>query len=138
MLLVVDANELFAAIIARGKTLNLFFDERLELISPEFILDEFWKHKLEIEQKSGLNEDDLFSFLLLLMPKIRFLRAIKYKEFLAEAGEISPDPNDVEYFALALKFNCSVWSEDKGLKRQSRIKVLPTKELVEVLSEKEE
>jgi len=44
MLPVVDANELFAAVIARGKALNLFFDGRLELVSPRFILDEFREH----------------------------------------------------------------------------------------------
>jgi predicted nucleic acid-binding protein len=133
MLLAVDANELLAAIIARGKTLGLFFDGRLELVSPKFILDEFREHKHEVMEKTGLNESDVSSYLLLLSPKIRFFETGDFEEFLQEARRISPDPNDVEYFALALKLNCPIWSEDKELKRQSKVNVLSTGELIELI-----
>jgi len=133
MLLVVDANELFAAIIAKGKTLNIFFDSRLEFVSPKFILNEFTKHKPEIIRKSGLNEGDLSSFLLLLIPKIKLFNTEEFNKFLKEAMEICPDPNDVEYFALALKLNCAVWSEDKALKKQSLVNVLNTGDLLKLL-----
>src|SRR3989344_7676674 len=123
MLIVVDANELFSAIIAKGKTLNLFFDRRLERVSPKFILGEFREHKSEIMEKSGLNEEDLSSFLILLTPKIEFFKTEDFVKFLDEAKEISPDPDDAEYFALALKLNCPIWSEDKEFKRQSRVKI---------------
>ena len=136
MLLVVDANELFAAIIASGRTLNLFFNSGLELVSPVFILDEFREHKAEIMEKSGLNNDDLLSFLLLLKPKIKFFNMEESKEFVSSAKEISPDPNDVEYFALALKLNCVIWSEDKKLKKQSLVKVLNADEVLALLRSK--
>lgn len=70
MLLVADANELFAAIIGRGKRLNLFFDSKLELVSPEFILNEFIEHKDEIVGKSKLSENEALSLLILIRPKI--------------------------------------------------------------------
>ena len=133
MLLVVDANELFSAIIAKGKTLNLFFDRRLERVSPKFILGEFREHKSEIMEKSGLNEEDISSFLILLTPKIEFFKTEDFVEFLEEAKEISPDPDDAEYFALALKLNCPIWSEDKGFKKQSRVKIYSTSELLKQL-----
>ncbi len=41
-----------------------------------------------------------------------------------------PDENDIIYFALALKLKCCIWSNDKALKRQDRIMVLSTKELL--------
>ena len=50
MLLVLDANELFSAMIAKSETLNLFFDGKLTLVSPEFILEEFKEHKSEIKR----------------------------------------------------------------------------------------
>lgn len=59
-------------------------------------------HRPEIVEKSGLSEDEISSFLLLLSPKIKFLKTEEFKEFLPEARRISPDLNDVEYFALAL------------------------------------
>jgi len=133
MLLVVDANELFAALIARGKTLNLFFDSRLELVSPAFILKEFRKHRPEIVEKSKLEESDVFSFLLLLKPKIKFFETGEFGEFLREAREISPDPRDAEYFALALKLHCPIWSEDSALKKQSSVSVFNTGELLKLL-----
>ena len=133
MLLVVDGNELFSAIIAKGKTLNLFFDRRLGRVSPKFILKEFREHKSEIMKKSGLNEKDIFSFLILLTPKIEFFKTEDFNEFLKEAEEISPDPDDAEYFALALKLNCAIWSEDKEFKRQSRVKIYSTSDLLKEL-----
>ena len=130
MLLVIDANELFAAMIARGITLNLFFDRKLDLVSPRFILEEYKEHKEDIVNRSGLSEEEALSFLLLLTPKIKFFEKEEFKDFLKEAEEISPDSNDVEYFALALKLNCPIWSEDKALKSQSKVKVYSTSELL--------
>lgn len=40
---------------------------------------------------------------------------------------------DSEYFALALKLNCAIWSNDKRLKQQDKIKVYSTEDLVKVL-----
>ena len=133
MLLVVDANELFSALIGKGRRLRLFFDSRLELISPEFILSEFEEHLDEISRKSGLAEDETLAFLILLLPSIKLIKFDEYKEFLPRAKEIAPDVDDVEYFALALKFNCPIWSEDLKLKKQSVVRVLTTAELLREL-----
>jgi len=38
------------------------------------------------------------------------------KTFIKKAEQISPDPDDVLYFATALKLNCGIWSNDKELK----------------------
>ena len=48
--------------------------------------------------------------------KITFVSAEELKGKLHEADSISPDPDDVVYFALALKLNCVIWSNDKGLR----------------------
>lgn len=53
---------------------------------------------------------------------IKFVPLSEYKEYLSKAKEISPDPNDVDIFALALKLNCPIWSNDKELKKQNVIK----------------
>ena len=47
--------------------------------------------------------------------------------------KISPDINDTEYFALALKLKCSIWSNDKKLKKQNKVKVYSTEEIVRVI-----
>jgi predicted nucleic acid-binding protein len=50
-----------------------------------------------------------------------------------KARRISPDPDDVQYFALALKLDASIWSNDKNLKNQNIVKVFSTDELVKIL-----
>ncbi len=70
MLLVVDANILFSAIIARSKTCDLMFSERLQLIAPEFLFIELEEHKDEIIAKSSLSEDDFNEFVNLLKERI--------------------------------------------------------------------
>jgi predicted nucleic acid-binding protein len=70
----------------------------------------------------------------LLKVVVKFIKEEEYSEFLSEARKVSPDPNDSDFFALALKLNCPIWSEDKRLKKQSRVKVLSTRELMELQS----
>lgn len=45
-----------------------------------------------------------------------------------------PDKDDVDFVALALKLNLPLWSNDSRLKEQSLVKVLSTRELVEILA----
>ena len=133
MLIVVDANELFSAMIAKKVTLDLLFDKRFELVSPRFILNEYKEHIDEIAAKSRLSKEDASAFLLLLTSRIRLFDKEDIKEFFKEACKISPDSDDIEYFALALKLNCPIWSEDKALKKQSIVKVYSTSELIKLL-----
>jgi len=44
----------------------------------------------------------------------------------------TPDPDDMAYFALALKLNCAIWSNDKKLKEQDKVKVYNTHELSKI------
>ena len=55
----------------------------------------------------------------------------EFKDKLIIAKEISPDSNDVLYFSLALKLNCAIWSNDKKLKQQNKIKIYSTEDLIE-------
>ena len=51
----------------------------------------------------------------------------------ADAEKISPDPKDAAYIALALKFSCGVWSNDKKLKEQNKVKVYSTGEIMKTI-----
>ena len=62
---------------------------------------------------------------------VNFLKNEEYASFLSEAKEVSPDPDDIDFFALSFKLYCILWSNDAALKKQSRITVVSTKELVE-------
>ena len=58
----------------------------------------------------------------------------EFKKFWKEAKQISPDPDDVLYLAVALSLGCALWSNDKDLKEgQSRVLVVTTEELTKLL-----
>ena len=134
MELIIDANILMSALIAtQSTTYDIIFNNRIRLFSVDKLLKELEKHKSEILDKSGLSEYDFDIFVSLISAEIEFIPYSEIEKFVPEAEKITPDPNDTEYFALALKLNCSIWSNDKKLKKQDKVKVYSTEELVKIL-----
>lgn len=134
MELIIDANVLISALVTtRGFTYDLIFRDDIKLFSPEYILEEFQEHKKEIIGKSCLSEEDLQLFLSLISVRINLIEKQKFEEFIEKAKEITPDQDDTEYFALALKLNCSIWSNDKKLKQQNNIRVYSTDDLIKII-----
>jgi len=134
MRLVVDSNILFATVIRRGKTLELIESDKLKLFSPSFSLGEVEEHRSEILKMSGFTSDELTLFIELLKDEIKFVPLKEYIKFLEKSMHLVPDSDDVDFFALALKLGCPVWSNDPHFKMQSEVRVFTTKELVEFLS----
>lgn len=134
MELVIDANVIFSALISTGgKTCDLLFSDEISLFAPEFLKEEFEKHKQEILLKSKLAEVDFELALSLIFSRIKIIPGSEFGSFIQQAKEVCPDPNDAEYFALALKQGCPIWSNDKELKNQKNIKIYSTQELLEPL-----
>ena len=105
----------------------------LDLYSPEFSLKELEKYKQEILEKFSLNETQHLLTLSLLKTTIKFVKETEYKEELLKAKQITPDPDDIDFFALSLKLNCPIWSNDKKLKNQTEAKILSTKEVIDLI-----
>ena len=134
MELIIDANILMSALIsANGKTCDLIFNDRIKLFAPDFLLDELEKHENEILSKSGLSESEFKLFLSLISSRIEFFSYLEFKRFISISKKISPDPNDTEYFALALRLSCGIWSNDKKLKEQDQVKIYSTSELIKIV-----
>ena len=134
MELAVDANIIFAALIKESKSYELLFDERLRLFTAEFFFKEFEKHAKEIKKKSGKAEKDFNQLMGIIKTKITLVPLEELLPYLDEAEEICPDPDDVAYFALAIKLKCAVWSQDKALKeKQKKVKVYSTEDLMRML-----
>jgi len=64
---------------------------------------------------------------------IDFIPLEEFKDKVPEAKKISPDPDDIQFLALALKLKLPIWSEDRALQRQSLVKVFTTSELLKAL-----
>jgi len=56
------------------------------------------------------------------------------EEHKEEAEQISPDPDNVQYLAVAFSLCCAIWSNDRDLKEeQDRVVVITTEELTKLL-----
>ena len=120
-------------ISSQGKTFELIFNSQINLFAPEYLTTEIEKHKQEILEKSSLSYSDFDTILSLISPQISFVSYRDFSSLSQQAKSISPDKNDTEYFALALKLNCPIWSNDKRLKEQSEIRIYSTTELINLL-----
>lgn len=125
----VDANIVFSALIKASHTRYLIVEKGWKLYAPEFLLEEVNKYMEELCLKSGLSTDAVNEVLYAISSHITIVPANEFKSFLPLATKISPDVKDTQYFALALKLGCAVWSNDAKLKNQKTIKVFSTQEL---------
>lgn len=130
---VIDANIVLAALIStEGNTKELLFSPALELVSPDFLCEELEKYRSHVKEKARYTEGEMDTVLSLILSRIKIISSLEYASERSKAKQISPDPKDTEYFALALKLGCHIWSNDKALKKQDRVKVLSTSELLKL------
>jgi len=136
MRLVVDTNVLFSFFKKESKTRNLILNfEILESVTPSFCIDELNEHKGLICEKSKLSDSEFEEVLDDLQIFVKVYSLSEYKDFLLDAKTLSPDPDDIDLFALALKLDCPLWAQEKAFKKQSRVKVVSTSDLILLMSE---
>ncbi len=133
MKLVVDSNILFTFFWKKSVARELFSIQDLELYSPEFALEEIEKYSKDIMHKANISEKEFNLTREELKIFVRFVKIEEYSDFLKQSAKITPDKNDVDFFALSLRLNCQIWSNDNLLKNQEKIKVLTTKEIIDLM-----
>ncbi len=128
--LVIDANILFSALIKEDSfSYDLLFSGKFHLFAPEYIFTEFDEHKEEILEKTEHTTVGFFRLVEILKRRIVIIPLEELIPYVKEAEKLTPDPDDMVYFALALKLKCAIWSNDKKLKEQNMIKIYNTYEL---------
>jgi predicted nucleic acid-binding protein len=90
----------------------------------------FKKYLNVILKKSKKSMKDIERLFFELSQIIIFIPDNELELYLNHAKRISPDPDDVLYFAFALKLQCPIWSNDKKLKEQKEIIVYSTEDLL--------
>ena len=135
MFLVVDANIVLSALLTKGKSFDIFIMNKLikkyEFIAPEFLFFEIGKNFDEIVKRSKLSSEELAKVFKFIKDEIEFIPFKEFNKQADKASSLAPHEKDVQYFALALAFNCGIWSEEKAFKHQSEVKVFSTKDLME-------
>ena len=135
MKLVVDTNVLMTYFWKNSETRKIIIlNDEIELIAPEFALEEINKHKEEIIKKSKISEEEFKVSRIDLAISVKFFSVDYYKDFLKKTIEFSPDPKDIDFFALALKTNSSLWTNDAKLKKQDKVKIISTEELIKIIN----
>jgi predicted nucleic acid-binding protein len=133
MILIVDANILFAALIKNSLTAELMFNADFQLYTCEFIIDEFFKYEKEIMKKTHRTKEEFITIMHQLKDIITVIPKEEYSKLMIEAEKFSPDPKDTLYFALALKLNASIWSNDDRLKKQDKVVIHKTSDLMKLV-----
>ena len=138
MKLVIDANILFS--FFRDNPVRFIIINasliKLQLFSPAHVLEELNKNIQDLVKYTKLSSLEISSIIEELKSVISIMPSQEYNEFGSEAKKLSPHTSDKDtpYFALALKLNCAIWSNEPAFKKQSRIKIFNTKELREHLN----
>lgn len=129
--LVADANIIFSALIKKGLTSEILFDNTLEFYSPDYLFQELKEHKNILLKKTERNRKEFSNFIFLLKNVIQVVNKEDYQDFFELAKKHCPDIDDIPYFALAIKLNRPIWSNDKRLASQNKVQIFTTKEILE-------
>jgi predicted nucleic acid-binding protein len=132
--LVADTNILISYFFLRSTARRLIEDSPLTLYSPEYALEEIREHTGSIIKKAKITLAAFSAVRSELSHRVTFIPLEDYADAIREACEI-PDPNDIDFIALAWKMKLPLWSNDKQLKKQSLVTVLMTEEIVTLISQ---
>lgn len=141
--LIVDASILFSffsSSSARRDVFKKLLNHGTKLASPAYASTELSNNKSKIMKFSQIDDskfDEIFSE---LNKELDTVNESEYKEFLPEAGKISPhgkeETKDDPYFALSLFLNKTpIWSDEEAFKNQSSVEIFTTNRLDRLLRE---
>lgn len=135
MNIVIDTNVLFSALIKDSYTRKIILEYEFYLLFPEYIFVEFKRYKKEVIKKSGLSLEEFDTLFNLLLKNVIIVPNSRINLFKKEAVEIAKgiDLDDAVFFATALAFNAVIWSDDKDLKKQDKVKVYNSFEIGDFL-----
>jgi len=143
MMFVVDANIIFSALLSKGsRAFDLFAANRIfktfEFIAPDYLFFEIDKHMDKIISLTKLSRQEIADVFSFLKREIEFVSAGTFWDKANEARKLAQHEKDVPYIALAIKLGCPIVSGDKGMRRQSKVKILSPKEALSLLYELKE
>jgi predicted nucleic acid-binding protein len=128
---VIDANAIFSILIKKGKNAEILMSPLFNFYAPEFLLEELEKYKEYITLKTKRTEENFQEIMTIIEEVINIILKEEFDNLMMHAKKISPDIKDAAYLALAMMLNCPIWSNDKNLKKQDKIKIFSTEELTQ-------
>ena len=138
MRLVADTNVLFT-FFWKNSVLKEIMHQGVKLFAPEYSLEEINRHKQEIIDKAKITENEFTGQLYLMEHEVDFVPKSAYEKQIAEIERISrifsePEKSeimeDADFLALAILLHCPLWSNDTLLKKQGKVNVLSTHDVI--------
>lgn len=136
MNIILDSNVLFSALIKDSTTRRMMIEYDSFFLFPSYIFIEMQTHKEELLKKSGMNRQEFNKLLRIILRKVTIIPTEVLITYKKEAVDIVKDidVNDALFVACALAYpNSIIWSDDKKLKLQDKVRVINTKEMMELL-----
>jgi predicted nucleic acid-binding protein len=136
MFLVIDTNVVLSALVKASATRRILFHPDLELVSPNYLLEEMNEHEEEIIDRIDLDPEIYQRIKDLILSRIEMISHDKYMDFYPNAETLMKDidPDDSAFIAVSLALECDgIWSNDKALHRQSAVKIFSTTVLMRLL-----
>lgn len=134
--LVIDANIILSALIKDSATRRILIGSAIEFFAPDYLIEEVEKHIPLVSKKNSLSDEENKKILNILYSYITIVGIEFYQENVSEALKMMTDIDikDTPYVALALSFdNDGIWSEDKRLSKQNKIKIWSTQEIMKII-----
>lgn len=137
--LVVDVNVVISALMHKGDSLEVFLQnlnkEKFNLFAPYFLLIELSKYTEKIMKKTKLLQDEVLELASFITNQIVLVSENEFGDRIADAQEMLKDHyKDAPYLALALAYNCDLFSGDKVLKNLCPIIIKNPKEILQELN----
>jgi predicted nucleic acid-binding protein len=135
--IVIDSNALFAALIKDSTTRRIILEYEGLFLFPEVIFEEVEKYKSDLLRKSGMDEKEFNKLLELLLRKVMIVPTELLDPYYDESDKLAKSvesPEDQLFFACALAYPDSIiWSNDKKLRKQTKVKIITTSEMINLL-----
>lgn len=137
MRIIIDSNVLFSALIKDSLTRKIILEYEDKFLFPDFIFEEMEEHKDELREKCGLDDASFDALLSLILDKVRIVPNDSLLPFRDRALDLVKDidRDDAIFVACALAYDGSyIWSDDRKLKTVKNVRVLNTKEIIDILN----
>ncbi|MEK6949079.1 MAG: PIN domain-containing protein [Nanoarchaeota archaeon] len=137
MILAVDFNVVFSALVTSGKSRFVFelndILDKFEFISTQYMYSELNNNLDKIISLSKLSKGEILEVLEFIKGSVEIIPFNVFEDKAKEAVSIAPHLKDAPYVAISLKFDCKILSGDKGLKKVLPDKVFTPSEALDAL-----
>ena len=131
-----NTNIIIKALIRNSKVRAILLNPNHQFYLPEYAIEEVEKHLSLLMEKTKLSEEEIRLALSILLTNIQVIpsEAVSAKWDAAEEIIGPIGKGDIPFMAASLSIACDgIWSDDKDLKRQRRMKVWSTKEIMHLI-----